>query len=369
MLKAIRKYFSSVGILVASTIGAGIFALPKTFETGGWLPGIIYLLGFSGVLIYVHYIYWLALEKKGMPSLLGLVDSELGGWAKKIGFVSIILGLLLTLSAYIVLGGNFLQKILPIPSYLAVLFFWILCSLPILFNFSRFVFLEVAGAVAMVISIIYLFLVAPKVGNFFSAPLINLKEILFPFGPFLFALAGWTAIEPLLREAGRGRIQKHPIKILSYGTLIVAFVYLIFSMAIFGSSTFVSGDSLAGIDLISGFGLGLIVFLGLMAIWTSYLPIVLEIKKAIHRDLKFSETASFAVPIFLPILLFWAGLNNFLLIISLVGGVFLAIQYVLVVFASEKALNLQGWKSVLAGICGLVFILGAIYEIVYFLIR
>lgn len=368
MTRAIRKYFSSVGILVASTIGAGIFALPKTFEIGGWVLGIIYLLAFSGILIYIHYIYWLALAKKGMPSLLGLVDSELGPWARRVGFVAILFGLLLTLSAYLVLGGGFLQKILHIPSFLSLFIFWIICSLPILFNFSRFVFLEVLGAVLMAATIIYLFFTAPESGNIFSSVAINPSGLLFPFGPFLFALAGWTAIEPLLREASRDGVKRHPIKILTCGTLFVAALYFIFSVAIFGSSSLVSGDSITGIDMLPGFGLGLLVVLGMLAIWTSYLPIVLEIKKAIHRDLKFSETVSFTIPIFLPILGVWAGLDNFLKIVSLAGGVFLSIQYILVVFASEKALGLQGWKSILAGICGMIFILGGVYELVYFLI-
>ena len=368
MIRNIRKYFGSIGILVASTIGAGIFALPKTFELGGWLLGIIYLLAFSGILIYIHYIYFLALEKKGSPGLLGLVNLELGGWARKVGFVAILFGLLLTLMAYLVLGGEFLQKVFSISPYLSLIIFWIACSLPILFNFSRFVALEVLGGILMTAAIIYIFFSAPDGGKFFSGEIFNLKNALFPFGPFLFALAGWTAIEPLLKEAGRDGIKRHPLKILTYGTLFVALMYFIFSVAIFGLSSSISGDSIGGISAMSGFGVGLLVVLGLLAIWTSYLPIVLEIKKAIHKDLKFSETASFAVPIFLPILGVWAGMNNFLSIVALVGGVFLAIQYILIVFASEKALNLQGWKSVLAGVCGIVFALGAIYEVVYLLI-
>ncbi len=366
-MKIIRKYFSSIGILVASTIGAGIFALPKTFEIGGWFVGMVYLLSFSGILIYSHYIYWLALEKSGAQSLLGLVGAELGGWAKKAGFISILFGLLLTLSAYLVLGADFLGEVVLIPKHLSLFIFWIICSLPVLFNFSRFVFLEVFGGVLMVAAVVYLFFSAPESGNFFSGELFNAEDILFPFGPILFALAGWTAIEPMVKEAGRDGVKKHPVKILATGTFLVAAVYFIFSVAIFGSSTFVSGDSLGGIDLISGFGVWALVILGLLAIWTSYLPIVLEIKKAVHRDLKFSETASFAIPIFLPILIVWAGLTNFLTMVSFVGGILLASQYFLLVFASEKALELKGWKSALAGLCGLVFILGAVYELVYFL--
>lgn len=366
-MKSIRKYFGSIGILVASTIGAGVFALPKTFEIGGWLIGTIYLLAFSGILIYVHYIYWLALERSGERSLLGLVGAELGGWAKKIGFVSILFGLLLTLAAYLVLGADFLQKVLPIQAYLSLFIFWIACSLPVLFNFSRFVILEVIGVVLIIVAIIYLFIFAPERGNFLSADLVNLQNIVFPFGPFLFALAGWTAVRPMIKEAGQDGAKRHPAKILIIGTLFIAFIYFIFSIAIFGSSSFVSGDSIGGIDLISKFGVWTLVILGLLAVWTSYLPIVLEIKRAIHHDLKFSETASFMIPIFLPILVVWAGLSNFLTIVSFVGGVLLSSQYVLLIFASEKALGLQGWKSAIAGLCGIIFAFGAIYELVYFL--
>jgi amino acid permease len=367
VIKKIYGYLNSVGIFVAATIGAGIFALPKTFELGGWALGTLYLVSLSGILIYAHYIYWLALEKRGNPSLLGLVNSELGGWAKQIGFVSIILGLLLTLAAYLVLGGEFLQRILSFPMYAVVLGFWAVCSLPILFNFSRFVLLEVLGSVFMVAVIIYLFVVSPEGGKFFSMDAVNFKNMFLPFGPFIAALAGWTAIEPMIKESGKSKVLKRPLKVLVYGAFVVVVLYFIFSVAISGSSSIVSSDSISGIDLLPVSAVLLLSFLGLFAVWTSYLPIVLEIKKALHRDLKFGEAVSFMVPILLPILGVWAGLNNFFGIISFVGGVFLSIEYVLIIFASEKALGLSGWKSLLAGVCGVVFGLIAVYEITYFL--
>ena len=52
MIKKIYGYLSSIGIFVAATIGAGVFALPKTFESGGWALGLIYLVSLSGILIY-----------------------------------------------------------------------------------------------------------------------------------------------------------------------------------------------------------------------------------------------------------------------------------------------------------------------------
>lgn len=367
MIKKIYGYLNSIGIFVAATIGAGIFALPKTFELGGWILGTIYLFSLSGILIYAHYIYWLALQKRGNPSLLGLVNSELGGLAKQVGFVSIILGLLLTLTAYLVLGGEFLQRIFDLPAYALVLGFWAICSLPILFNFSRFVLLEVLGSIFMVGVIIYLFVTAPEGGRFFSMEAFNFKNMFLPFGPFIAALAGWTAIEPMIKESIKDNTSKRPLKVLTYGALAVVILYLIFSVAIVGSSSAVSSDSISGIDLLPAAAVLMLSFLGLFAIWTSYLPVVLEIKKALHRDLKFSEAISFMVPILLPILGVWAGLNNFFGIVSFVGGVFLSIEYVLIIFASERALGLQGWKSLLAGICGVVFGLIAVYEIIYFI--
>ena len=366
MIKRISGYFSSIGIFVAATIGAGVFALPKTFELGGWFLGVVYLVSLSGVLAYAHYIYWLALEKRGNPSLLGLVKAELGGWARQVGFVSIILGLLLTLTAYLVLGERFLQNIFDIPPYILILGFWAACSLPILFNFSRFVFLEILGAALMVGAIVYLFVVSPDGGKFFELEAVNIKNIFLPFGPFIAALAGWTAIEPMIKDAAKKRTGVNPIKILGYGALAVAVLYFIFSVAVVGSSSVVSGDSIAGIDLLPSWVILLLSIFGLFAIWTSYLPIVLEIKKALFRDLRFSEVVSFMVPIALPILGVWAGLNNFFEIISFVGGVFLSVEYVLLIFASRRALNLRGWRSIAAGVCGIIFGLIAVYELAVF---
>lgn len=368
MLTKIYRYFSSIGIFVAATIGAGVFALPKTFELGGWLLGLVYLIGLSGILVYSHYIYWLALEKNGNPSLLGLINSELGGWAKKLGFVSIILGLLLTLTAYLVLGGEFLVRIFDLPIHVLILAFWAVCSLPILFDFSRFVFLEVVGVLLITVAILGLFVIAPEGGSFFATESVNWKNLFLPFGPFIAALAGWTAIEPMIKESSQKKTRKHALGILIGGAIIVGVLYFIFSVAITGSSSVVSPDSVSGIDLLPFGAIVLLSVLGLFAVWTSYLPIVLEIKKALYRDLKFSEIVSFIIPVLLPILAVWAGVNDFFKIISFVGGVFLSIEYLLLVFASEKALGLSGWKSALAGLCGIIFVLIAVYEIVYFII-
>ena len=60
----IKSFWGSVELLMATTIGAGIFSLPYVFKESGWLLGIFYMAVFGPVVIFVHRLYWLSLEKK-----------------------------------------------------------------------------------------------------------------------------------------------------------------------------------------------------------------------------------------------------------------------------------------------------------------
>ena len=73
--------------------------------------------------------------------------------------------------------------------------------------------------------------------------------------------------------------------------------------------------------------------------------------------------------LFVPLILIWLGFNNFLETVGLVGGVFLAFQYLLIVLVSRKVLALKGFKRIVSDLVILIFALAIVYEIYYFVIR
>mgnify|MGYP001618537979 FL=1 len=368
-----KERWGSAGILAATTLGAGIFALPYIFKESGWLTGLFYLAALSGIVIFTHFLYWQTFAKVGEKKrLLGLTEKYLGNAAGLFAFVVIVAGLILTLVVYLILASHFLKLIFPHTSEVAGVFiFWILASLPIIFKLRWFAGFELLGALFMTAIIIFIFLSAGNLtAGFSNIAAINFKNIFLPFGPILFALAGWTAIEPLFEyEKKAGRINSSPLAILFLGTGVVAALYLLFTFGILGSSPEVAPDTVSGLINWPVWKLGLLGLLGIFAIWTSYVPIAREIRNILERDAGWPTILGFCFVLFTPPLLIMFGLNNFLAVVGLVGGVFLSLQYLLIVLVAKKATNLGRAARFFANLSATIVILAAIYEIYHFVIQ
>src|SRR6185437_233506 len=123
-------------VVAAATVGDGVFALPFVFKTAGWFVGIIYLAALGGFVIFAHIIYLKTLEKVGEKEpLLALSKIYLGEAGFWTGFLAIVVGLLLTLVAYLILGMQFIHLALPaVGSGEAFAVFWIFLSISVFLN-------------------------------------------------------------------------------------------------------------------------------------------------------------------------------------------------------------------------------------------
>ena len=99
------------------------------------------------------------------------------------------------------------------------------------------------------------------------------------------------------------------------------------------------------------------------------MPISRELKNALERDLGWSGGLTRALIIFLPLLLIAAGLNNFLVVIELVGGVFLSLQYLLILAVGRRALRLPAAANFCLDAVSLVFLCAALYSIYTFIVK
>lgn len=80
-------------------------------------------------------------------------------------------------------------------------------------------------------------------------------------------------------------------------------------------------------------------------------------------DIGMKEFPAWALVCFIPFFLFLLGFNSFIPLISFVGGVLLGIDGILILLMYKK---IGGRKMVIYPLAS-VFILGIIYEIVYFI--
>ncbi len=362
-------FLFGTGLVVATTLGAGVFALPFVFYKAGTILSTLYLLVLALFVGGAHLAYWdVLVHFKEKRRLLGLLKGNISRRWFMVAFLTIIGGLLLTLVIYLILGAQFMLLLFPFSPRLGFFFFWLIASTPLLWGLRPIAELEFLATLFMVGIVLFVFADAPSSQSFWEVgPVPFLQNFFLPFGPLLFALTGWTAVEPLY-EMGKGRL-KIGRRALLLGTILTALLYLLFVQGVFGSAREITENTLSGLTGWPTWKLFAISVLGLFAIWTSYVPIGLEIERALREDLGWDRKASRSIILFIPPALLLVGFNNFLGLLGLVGGLFLSLQYVYILFISEKLLEPSSNKKLFYGVSMILFGLAAIYEVYYFVLH
>lgn len=359
------------GVVLATTIGAGMFALPYIFRESGWAIGAFYLLILSGLVAVAHYFYWRILEKTaGEKRLLKLSSNILGKTGFGVGFIAVIGGLFLVLVVYLLLGGQFLRLIFPLLDFkLSLVIFWFLNSFFLVFKERRIAKLEFGAAILMTFFILLTFSSASLENVFRNFLVVNWKNLFLPFGAVLFSLTAWTIVGPVY-DLGKNIINdtKKIFIVFGGGAFLASFFYFLFVIGVFGSVEIITPDTISGLANWPSWKTTLLGLLGSFAIWTSYIPIGLEIRNSLEKDLNWPKTIGLGLVLFLPISLMFFGIDNFLKAIELTGGLFLSIQYLLIFLISRKILELNLSQKIFLDILTLVFALVAVYEIYYFAI-
>ena len=355
-------FLKASGAMLATTMGAGIFAIPALLPQAGWLLTLVYALVLGALISIAHDIYLRVRINKLNEGLLKIVSEAWGGPVYYFSFLVVAGGLLLTLLIYLILGGSFLSVLFSGAemSYL-VLAMWFLGVLPFVFSAKRILSIELFGALAMTGLIVFVLMSAPELNNLFSLPLMRAEGMFLPFGVLLFSLAGWTAVEPT--EDGLGLAKNLPKlnEALVVGTFSAVILYALFSMGVIGSG----GGYVEGGFILENWGRGeQIIFsiLGLVLVLTSFWPIALETKRS-FSEINFSGTWSGVITFGGPLLLYFLGWQSMLSVMEVTGGVFLSIQYFLIVILGLKFLRLSKLERWGFRVLSFVFLLGILAAI------
>jgi amino acid permease len=303
--------------------------------------GCFLVLGFFVLLI--HYLYAdVALTTPDFLRLPGYAKLHLGEWGKKLASLSLILGSIGSLLAYLIVGGEFLNGLFSDTWGDNVLFYTIIYFL--LGTFSIFIGvkliakIEFWGMIGFFLAIIFLF--------FKSFPLLKIENLLvgnlspqnlfLPFGPIIFSLWGATMI-PEIEEMLIGN-KKNLKKVVLTSVLIAAVIYLFFIIFVLGvSGKETSESALTGLAAFLGkdalmFGF----FFGFLATFTSFIAVGINLKNSFHYDFKVPQGLSWFLVCFLPLFLYLVGMQNFITIIGLVGSVMLVIEGLLILLMYRK---------------------------------
>lgn len=370
-----KKFILALATFSGSIIGVGLFSLPYIAYRVGFGMMLFYFLILGSLVIFIHLLYGeISLKTPDYKRLPGFAKIYLGKWGEKTALISSTLGLLGAILAYLIVGGDFLGELLsPIlggDKFLYTLLYLIAGGLLIFLGVKIISKIEFWGLILFFVVLILIFL---KAKNFINLENLSftgnekwgIKDFFLPYGPILFSLWGADLIpeiEEMLKEH-----KKWMKKLIILGILIPLVVYLFFVCLILGVTG--SGTSESAIPALQDFlgsrVVALALFFGVITTFTSFITMGLTLRKVLSYDLKISRTSAWFITCLVPLLLFLLGVKKFIPVISFVGGVMLGINGILILLMYQKIKSAK-FKFVSLPLI-LIFILGIIYEITYFL--
>ncbi|MFH1181169.1 MAG: aromatic amino acid transport family protein [bacterium] len=369
MQKFLKNYVYPIATLSGSIIGVGIFSLPYIASRVGIWAMLVYFLLLGGLVILIHCLFGkVALKTPDRLRLPGFAKIYLGDWGKIAAAVSMAVGFIGAILAYLIVGGEFLSNLLS-PVLGGGDLFWTLVyfaagALLIFFGIKAIAKIEFWGLILFFVILFLIFWKAfPQINlsNFFVSDFgFKISDFFLPYGPILFSLWGASLIPEIEEMLGS---QKSLLKkIIPISILIPILVYLFFIYLVLG----ITGDqttesALPGLkNHLGGFIFNLGLFFGVLTTFTSFAILGLTLKKTLWYDFKIPRIFAWAIACFLPLFLFLAGFKSFISVISLVGAIMLAVDGILILLMYQKI----GGKKALIWPLFLALFTGIVYEII-----
>jgi len=328
--------------LIGTIIGAGVFGIPYVMSRSGILFSLFYFLILGGVALFLHLAFGeIVLRTKEKHRLIGYAQKYLGKKAKILITFSTLFGTIGALLAYIILGGDFLKIIFPVPlsTFQLSLILWAILSFFVLLGIKSIGWLEFFMNIGFLIAIFLVFLFSlPKIeiSNFILA---DLKNFVLPYGVILFSLIGWNAVPEI---EGFLKNKKNLKKVIVKAILICIIFYFLFGMIISGvTGRNTTPEAFRGLVGILGTKIMILggIF-GLLAVSTSFLILASYLKNALIFDYNFSYFPAFLVACFSPLILFLVGIREFISVVAVVGSLVGLLEGIAITFIYKKAKKL-----------------------------
>lgn len=354
--------------MAALIMGAGIFSLPYLFAAAGFWTGVSYLVIFGIIASLIHLMYSDIIKRTpGDHRFVGYAKLYLGKWAFILSFFTTLIGIVLVLLIYLVLAVKFgsiiFQGVNPNYIFLGA---WVLFSLSVISGIERLAKLDMAISTLKLLIVIGIFVFGFANFNASDFSFGGFSSLILPYSAVLFSLSGRSAISSIHKYLNKNKIsKKHLGSALVLGTCIPAFLYILFVMGVLGvSGGAVTEDAISGIATVFPQGGIIMAVLGLLSLWTAYTFLGFEVHNILTSDFKIKMLgASIAVAI-APLILYYAGLNNFLWLIGISGGVLLALESILVILMWQKAAKPKPFLYYASLMIVLVFVVAAANELV-----
>ena len=356
-----KEIIIGISILMGTIIGGGIFALPYAFFKGGFLLSTILLLIITISICFLHLFYLEIIHQNKKPHrFIGYIQENLGNKFKIIATILLLGSFWASLLIYLILGANFLSHLFQLNFNASLFLFFSLGSILIYLGLKKISLIQFLGSFFLAGTIIFLFFKAiPKMNPSFISYDINLNNFFLPYGALLYSLYGRAAIPELSTLISSFKKQKF---VIILGTILPAILYFLFVLTILATSKNVfpypekNLSKIFGKDIIFLFN-----FFGFFSVFTSFLIIGSNLKESFFFDFSLPKNLSFFLTVFVPLFFYFLGVKDFIKTIDFCGGVFLAINSILLLLSYLK-LKQKRYPLFLPYLLIFVFILGVLWQ-------
>lgn len=342
------KTLRAVTILVTTTVGAGIYAVPYAFTKIGFPIGLIYLLTLGSVMLFLNLLYGeIVLRTNRHHQLTGYGEIYLGTTGRLLAAISLFVGFYGALLAYLVKIGEFAALLTNYnnPSLFSILFF-ILGSLIVYRGLRTVTVINVALLFFLVLVIVIIALVSLPILQLSNYSEVNLQfsNLLFPYGIILFALLGSSAVPEMSKV-----LAEEPDKLkraIVLGSLIPVTLCLIFTLIIVGvSGKLTSNDAISGLkNFLPLWVIGLGALMGMITMSSAFLSLNYVLKEMWQYDFSFSRPTSLFLALTPSLLLFILGNRNFIQILEVAGSITGGLMGILIIWMFLKSKKGKGLK-------------------------
>ncbi len=367
-----RNYVYPTVVFAGGMIGVGFLSLPYiASHVGIWLM-LLYFLIITVLVVSINLIFCqISLKTPDFKRFPGFARYHLGKWGGAIAMVCTIIGAIGSLLVFLIVGGRFLSDIL-IPVLGGTV---VSCTIVYFLAASIIVYLGIkiiSRAELWILGFLVLSLLLVFVEGFSQIKLSNVlisnfrfqtSNLFLPYGPILFAM--WAVgLIPEVEEmiVGRKKLLKKIVTIATMAVSVFYFLFILLILSITGSHT--TETALTGLKDFLGSDLIIVSLLaGTLATFAAFITQGIILKKVFMYDLGVKHWQAFVIACFPPLILFLVGFDSFISILSFFGGFFFGIFGIMILMMYKKI----GGKNIIIYPLSAVFLLGIIYELIYFI--
>jgi len=340
-----KKELEAIATLVGTIIGAGILGIPYVVAQAGFWTGIVNI-AILGLVVLVMYLYFgeIVLRTKGNHQLTGYAQIYLGRFGKYLMAFAMVFGIYGALIAYILGEGIAFSTMFGGNPWIYSIGFFIIASIIVYLGLKQVAkseLLLLPGILGIVCLIAFFSFRFIDVANFTA---FNYLKFFVPYGVILFAFLGAAAIPEMEQHLFRN--EKALKKCIMIGIAIPIVVYLIFAVIIVGV-TGISTTEIATVGLGKVIGKHIILLgnaFAAITMATSFLTLGLALKQMYNYDYKINKTLSWALTVFIPLIIAVSGIATFIRAIGIAGVVAGGIEGTLIILMIQRAKRLGARK-------------------------